>query len=104
MPVTPKYLAGATLTSTLTTTIYTCPAATITRLEHLIISNGSTAGTVTVSISRSSTVRELLNAYTITANGIIELFNIILEAGDILQAGATTTTGAKITLFGAEQT
>jgi hypothetical protein len=99
--ITPKFLGGITLTST-PTDAYICPADTTTRVEHLIISNGSTAGTVTVAFRRSSTDRELLNGYTITANGILELFNVILEAGDSIRASATTTTGAKITLFGTE--
>lgn len=100
--ITPKFLAAATLTSTLTTTIYTAPASTITRIEHIIISNGSTAGTVTLSIFDGTTTTEILNAYPIAANKTLEIANIILNTGNTIRSGATTTTGAKITLFGTE--
>jgi hypothetical protein len=103
MPVTPKFLGGATLTGTLTA-IYTAPAGTTTRMEHLIISNGATAGTVTVSFNDGTTNFELLNGVAISANGVLELANIIIEPGDSIRASAATTTGAKITLFGQEQT
>ncbi len=98
---TPKFLAGATLTSTLATTIYTCPSATTTRIEHLIISNGSTAGAITLSVN-NGTNYNVLNAVAITAYGVLELANIVLNAGHTLEAGAGTTTGAVITLFGTE--
>lgn len=171
--ITPRLLDTATLTSSLAD-IYTVPATTTTRLEHLIISNGATAGTVTVAVQSNvgvtnkslsgnvatlttnrphpfnigqsitvagvdstfngtytitgvgrttvsyaktnadvaSTVAtgsvagpdvEQLNGYSISANGILELFNLILEAGDKLRASAATTTGAKISVYGAEQ-
>jgi hypothetical protein len=170
--ITPRLLDTATLTSSLAD-IYVCPASTTTRIEHTVISNSSTAGTVTVavqsnvgvtnksltsnvatlttarphsfSVGQSITVSgvdstfngtytitavgrstvsyaktnadisstaatgsiagpavEQLNAYAITANGILELFNLILEAGDKLQASAATTTGAKISIYGTE--
>lgn len=101
MAITPKFLGGATLTSSLTDT-YTCPALTTTRVEHLIISNGATAGTVTVSLTRGATTIELLNAVPIAANGVLELFNLIVEAGDKIRSSAATTTGAKIAMFGTE--
>lgn len=171
--ITPRVLATATLTSSLAD-IYTCPASTTTRLEHTIISNGSTAGTITLTIqcnvgvtnkSLTSNVATLttnrphpftvgqsivvtgvdstfngtytitgvtrnsvsyaktnadvasavatgsiagpdveqINGSSISANGLLELFNKILEAGDKIRASAATTTGAKITLYGAEQ-
>jgi hypothetical protein len=98
----PKFLGGATLSSE--ATIYTAPASTTTRLEHLVISNGSTAGTVTVKFrdSSASTDYELLNGVAIEANGVLELADLILETGDSIKASAATTTGAKITLFGQE--
>jgi hypothetical protein len=102
MTLTPKFLGGATLGTE--ATIYTAPAGNTVRIEHIVISNGSTAGTVTVKFrdSSSSTDYELLNGVTIEANGVLELADIILEAGDSIRASAATTTGAKITIFGVE--
>jgi hypothetical protein len=102
--ITPKFLGGATLSTE--TTIYTAPSATTTRVEHIIICNGSTAGTVTVKFrdSSASTDYELLNRVAIEANGVIELADLILETGDSIKASAATTTDAKITLFGQEST
>ena len=100
--LTPKFLGGTTLGSE--TDVYTCPSSTTTRIEHLIISNGGTAGTVTVKFYDVSTTTsfELINGAAITANGVLEMTNLILEAGDKIKASAATTTGAKITLFGVE--
>ncbi|MEG3437665.1 hypothetical protein V0288_11095 [Pannus brasiliensis CCIBt3594] len=99
---TPKFLGGATLG--IITSVYTAPTATTTRVEHLIISNGSTPGTVTVVFYDSSAAvgYELINGVSIAANGVLELANIILDPGDQIRAAAITTTDAKITLFGQE--
>lgn len=93
---------GATLSSTLTTTLHTASGST--RMEHIIISNGSTAGTITLSFYDGTTAFELLNAVAIAANETIELANIILENADEIRGGATTTTGAKIYMAYAEIT
>lgn len=102
MAVYPKFLGGATLGAE--ADIYTVPLGKICRLEHLIISNGATAGKVTVKFFDNSgnISYELINERSIEANGVLELASINLEAGDKIKASATTTTGAKITLFGAE--
>jgi hypothetical protein len=102
MTINVKILATAVLSTE--ATIYTVPSACVTRVEHLVISNGSTAGTITVKITdtSASVTRLLLNAVPITANGTIEFFNFVLETGDILLASAATTTNANILLFGAE--
>lgn len=104
MPTTtPKFLSGQVLNSTLTTNLYTAPTATTTRVEHIIISNGSTPGAVTLIIyDGSSASYEILNAFPIVANGALEIANVILNAGQALRGGATTTTNAKITMFGTE--
>lgn len=91
---------GAALTTTLTTGLHTASGST--RIEHIIISNGSTAGTVTLSFYDGTTAFELLNAVAIAANETLELANIILENADELRGGTTTTTGAKIYIAYAE--
>lgn len=107
MPTTLKN-ASATLTTTLTTTIYTAPttATNTARVEHIIISNGATAGTVTLSIfdSSANTTIELLNGFAIAANGVLEVANIILESSDQIRAGHTGATGSKIYLGIVENT
>jgi hypothetical protein len=101
--ITPKVLGKATLTGSLVD-IYTCPSATVTRAEHITISNGSTDGTVTIKQYFASTTnaKNILNALEIAANETLELVNIILEAGDKIQATATTTTDCDIIIWGAE--
>jgi len=103
MTITAKFLGGATLTGS-AADIYTVPASTTTRVSHVVISNGSTAGTITLSFfdNSGSTAYELLNGVAIAANETIEFYDVLLEAADKIQASAATTTGAKITLFGYE--
>lgn len=98
---------GVVLTSTLTTALLTAAAGTRIRIDHLTISNGATAGTVTLSrFDDSATASyKLLNATPIAANNAttgnippLELTTFYLEAGDELRGGATTTTDAEISI------
>jgi hypothetical protein len=98
---------GAVLTSTLTTALLTAATGTRIKIDHVTISNGATAGTVTLSRydDSASASYELLNAYPIAANNAtsgnippVELMTFYLEAGDELRGGATTTTDAKISI------
>jgi hypothetical protein len=98
---------GAVLNSTLTTALLTASAGTRIKIDHITISNGATAGTVTLSRydSSAAVAYELLNAYPIAANNAttgnippVELMTLYLEAGDELRGGATTTTDAKISI------
>jgi hypothetical protein len=98
---------GAVLNSTLTTALLTASAGTRIKIDHITISNGGTAGTVTLSRfdSSASASYRLLNAYTIAANNAttgnlppVELMTLYLEAGDELRGGATTTTDAEISI------
>lgn len=98
---------GAVLNSTLTTALLTASAGTRIRIDHITISNGSTAGTATLSRfdSSANAVYRLLNACPIAANSAttgnvppLEFTNLYLEAGDELRGGATTTTDAEISI------
>ena len=103
MAITAKFLGGATLTGS-SADIYTVPVSTTTRVSHIVISNSTTAGTVTLSFfdDSSATAYELLNGVAIAANETIEFYDVLMEASDKIQASAATTTGAKITIFGYE--
>lgn len=98
---------GAVLTSTLTTALLTAATGTRIKIDRITISNGATAGTVTLSRfdTSASATYELLNAMPIAANNAtsgnlppFELLTLYLEAGDELRGGATTTTDAKISI------
>lgn len=98
---------GAVLNSTLTTALLTAAAGTRIRIDHITISNGATAGTVTLSRydSSATAVYRILNATPIAANNAttgnippLELTTFYLEAGDELSGGATTTTDAEISI------
>jgi hypothetical protein len=108
MPTAGKPLAAGTLTSTLTTTLYTVPSGKTTRITHIAISNGGTAGTITLSITYNSlsgtpTV-EIFNAVAISANSDPkEFFDIFLAAGDVVKGGAATTAVAKYHIHGVEE-
>lgn len=104
MPLTAKHLGTALLTSTLSD-IYTVPSSTKTRVTHIVFSNGGTAGSITLKHFDSSAAAAgtLLNAKAIAINSNVELFDLILEAGDKLQASAATTTTAEILIYGIEE-
>jgi hypothetical protein len=102
---------GAVLDSTLTTAHLVAAAGTRVKITHATISNGATAGTVTISRfdksanSGTGVVYELLNAMPIAANNAttgnippLEFTEWYLEAEDELRGGATTTTDAKLSL------
>lgn len=103
MATTPKVLGYATLTSSLAD-IYTCPAATTARVEHIAFANGSTAGTITLKqyFSVGATSKFILNGIAIAANEPIEYAAIILNAGDKIQSSAATTTNCDIIVWGTE--
>lgn len=105
MPLTGKILGSAVLTST-PASIYTVPAATTTRVNRVNVSNGATAGTLTLEITDTSAAvtRKILNAFPLPANDVIVEFDLILETTDIILASAATTVDAEIMIFGYEET
>jgi hypothetical protein len=96
---------GAVATSSLTT-IYTVPSNTVTRIEKITITNGATAGTVTIKWYDATVTTNyfLINAYPIPANGLLEIAAEILETNDYLQILTTTTTDLNIKLNYTEAT
>lgn len=97
MPIALK-AKGANLNSTLTTGLLTAGAAEVIRVNHAIISCGSTGGTATFYFydSSAATAYEILNARTIAANGVIELFDLTLENNDEIRGGLTTATNGRV--------
>ena len=75
-------LAAATNTS-----VYTCPADTFTVLTVSVCNRGSTAATVQIAISTTSTpsAAEYIEFDTsLSAKGVLERTGIVLDAGKIL--------------------
>ena len=64
----------------------------------MAISCGGTGGTATLSFFDNSAAAayEILNARTIAANGLIEVFDLILEPNDQLRGGVTTASNGRI--------
>ncbi len=99
MPITNK-TKTLTLTTTLTTSLLTADAGETIRVTHIIVSCGTTPGTISLSLYDSSTTitSRLWNARSITANGNLEIFDLFLEPNDEIRGGYTTGTNAEITI------
>lgn len=106
-PTNPNYkvLGRGTLTGSIAD-IYTVSVSPAKRsvIQHIFLSNGATAGAVTLKVfdSSASLSRNLLNGKAIAIGETIEEFDIILEQGDKLQASADTTAVCDIVAFGYE--
>lgn len=103
MEVNGDILGGGPLTATLND-ILVVPTGTKIRLHKISISNGETAGKISIVIEDSSAGIEikLLNSVSIEANGQIVEFDGWLNSGDKIKASATETTDAEIIVFGME--
>ena len=81
------------LTTTNATTVYTCPALTVSVIQSMIVSEDSNnADTITVTITNGSSVFSLYKDKAISSKGTTELLtqNLILVSGDILKVTAAT--------------
>ena len=92
---TPDSLLKA-LTTTLTTTIFT--ATVITKLDHVIVGNKTTAGKVQLTQTKGSDIAFLIPNSAIGIGEPIELAAITMAPGDILKGGMTTCTDATIAI------
>jgi hypothetical protein len=93
---------NAILTSTLSTTLLTVPGTQSYRLAKIVVSTGTTPTAFTLSFVNNSsgvTTNEY-NAVAIAANRTLEIFDLTLEANDILRGGATPATDVHITFHG----
>jgi hypothetical protein len=102
MAILAKFLGGATLTNSDQDIVVADVDQTV-RISSVMVSNGSTGGTLTLKFYDDSATETYLleNATVLSANEryVIET-HIYLEEGDKLIASAATTTDADISVFG----
>ena len=81
------------LTTTNATTVYTCPALTVSVIQSMIVSEDSNnADTITVTITNGSDVFSVYKDKAVGAKGTVELFtrDMILTSSDIIKVTAGT--------------
>ena len=81
------------LTTTNATTVYTCPALTVSVIQSMIVSEDSNnADTITVTITNGSDVFSVYKDKAVGAKGTVELFtrDLILTSSDIIKVTAGT--------------
>ena len=91
---------SSTLTTTLTTSLLVAGAGETIRITHIVVSCGTTGGTISLSLydNSSTTTSRILNAKTIAANSNIEVFDLFLEPNDELRGGYVTASNAEIVI------
>ena len=101
---TPKRLAQAALTSTLTTVLYTVPASTGTIIKEVVISNTSTSAVpVTLRAAGTGVANTLFPATSVPANSTVVLaLSTVLAAGETITGGAATASVVGVTISGVE--
>ena len=81
------------LTTTNATTVYTCPALTVSVIQSMLVSEDSAnADTITVTITNGSDVFSVYKDKAVGSKGTVELFTraLILTSGDIIKVTAGT--------------
>jgi hypothetical protein len=81
------------LTTTNATTVYTCPALTVSVVQSMLVSEDSNnADALTVTITNGSDVFSVYKDKAVGAKGTVELFtrDLILTSGDIIKVTAGT--------------
>lgn len=103
MPQSARILGIATLTTSITAQ-YTVPTGTTTRITRISVSSGSTSNGVTIQIRDSSLniTKNLWNARSLFPNTTVEIFDLILEAGDQILAGTISATNFDMIIMGIE--
>lgn len=106
MPKINKRLYGPAQLTNSTATKYTVPASTRTIVRHIHLSNPTGgAVTVTLSIGADAAGTRLLDAYSMAAGAVVDLWGpYTLEAAEIIAAQASANTSIVITIDGEEQT
>lgn len=86
-------------------TVYTVPGATSAVIKNVIVSNPSTATTITLSIGADAAATRWLDAYAIAANSNTNLFFYLpMATGEILQAKSAADDVIVLTVGGDEIT
>ena len=81
------------LTTTNVTTLYTCPASTVTVIKSILVSEDSgSADTITVTVTNGSSVYSLFKVKAVAANTTIELLTapLVLQTTEILKVNAAS--------------
>jgi hypothetical protein len=106
MADTLKRLSGPTPLTTSAVTQYTTPAATTTAVRSIHVANESgSAATFTLSLGTDGAGKRLFPAMSIAANSVLDWTgNIVLNAGEILQALSGTGAALTLVISGVEET
>jgi hypothetical protein len=106
MARTPKRLHGPAQVATGPATKYTVPAVTKTIIRHIHIQNPSGSPvTFTLSVGADAAGTRLYDAFSIAANTIRDdYFYVVVEAAEVVQAGAGTNNVLVLTINGDEIT
>jgi len=94
MPNTAKKLFRGAATTTLTTNLYTVPAATTTVITSIVVCNtAATSGTFTMAIGTAGSETSLFDAVTIAADTttVIDLKQVLV-ATEVIDGGASAIT------------
>tara|TARA_R100000935_G_scaffold130_1_gene410 strand:+ start:2841 stop:3167 length:327 start_codon:yes stop_codon:yes gene_type:complete len=86
-------VAKADLVNTNVTTLYTAPAATVTIIKSILVSNDSSSDdTITVTVTKASAVTSLFKLYAVDALGTEELLKqpLIVDESEIIKVTAAT--------------
>lgn len=106
MAKTAKRLHGPAQVAATAATKYTVPATTKTVVRHIHVQNPTgSAVTFTMSIGTDAAGTRIFDAYSIAANTVLDHFGLyVLEAAEVVQAGAGTTNVLTLTIDGEEIT
>src|SRR5688572_7077799 len=106
MASTAKRLHGPAQVSGSTTTKYTVPALTKTRVRHVHLFNPSGAAvTFTMSIGADAAGIRLFDAFSVPAGAVYDWYPYaVLDVGEIIAAHAGTANVLTLTIFGDELT
>jgi hypothetical protein len=106
MAKTAKRLVGPGVITNSAVTKYTVPASTKTIVRHIHVANTSAAAaTFTMSIGANADGTQLWDAYSIPAQGYLDIWvYFVLEAAEIIQALSGTTSVLNLTIDGDEIT
>lgn len=94
MPNTAKKLFRGAATTSVTTNLYTVPAATTTVITSIVVTNtAATAGTFTLSIGTAGSETALFDAVAIAADTttVIDLKQVLV-ATEVIDGGASAVT------------
>lgn len=95
-------LSQSALTATLTTTLYTVPAATTAIVKEVLIANtDSAARTVTIRAGGSGVANTLIPTVSVPANtSVVFSLSTVLPTGTVISGGASVGSVVGVTISG----